>query len=161
VTQSSLSTATDLASVLHDRVERISSRTERRTYTASTSLVAGLAIPSTHVTNPTYKAALRELESLISQRADWLADEAASAHPAWYRMLLAASGATRDDARARIREVAAHRERFNVQSDDILGQARPDDTWYVNHHDSLARRLQHMDFRSASRPTEGAAPELL
>jgi conjugative relaxase-like TrwC/TraI family protein len=91
VTQSSLSTARDLASVLHARIERVVDRTQRRTKSVSTSFVAGLAAPSTHATSPTYRAALQELESQISQRADWLADEAASANPVWYRKLLGVS----------------------------------------------------------------------
>ncbi|WUV28603.1 relaxase domain-containing protein [Kribbella sp. NBC_01484] len=162
VSQSSLSTAKDLASVLHARIERVASRAERRTASASTSPVAGLAIPSTHVTNPTYKAALQELESQISQRADWLADEAASANPAWYSTLLAASADTREDVRdLLVREVAAYRERFNIQSDEILGRVRPDNTWHVSHHHRLMRRFQDLDTRSASQGTDGVTQGLL
>ena len=142
VTQSSLTNANDLASVLHARVERIVSRAERRTRTTPPTLIAGLLTPAVHVTNPTYKAALQEIESQVAQRADWLLEQAASANEPWYRHLTDSVPEPTEQRHQLIRDIAAYRERYQVHAPDPLGSAPLTAHVQQRHHSHLKRRLQ-------------------
>ncbi|NUR97929.1 MAG: hypothetical protein HOV67_22070 [Kribbellaceae bacterium] len=141
VNQSSLTNANDLASVLHARVERLTTRAERRTRRTPPTLIAGLITPAIHVSNPTYRAALRELESQIAQRADWLAEQAGSADEPWYGLLIASLSDTTDRRRQLIRDIAAYRERYQVQAPDPLGSAPLTDHVHQRHRSRLKQLL--------------------
>lgn len=121
IEQSSLNDAIDVAAVLHARVERVVARAERRSLNPR-MFVAGLVAPATNVTDPQFVVPIRELEALISQRADWLADSAIYELPNWYRALVRASSRRSAEGRvALVREVAAYRERYQVRSEEVLG----------------------------------------
>ncbi|WP_432887800.1 MobF family relaxase [Kribbella sp. CA-245084] len=124
VNQSSLTNANDLASVLHARVERLITRTERRTRPTAPTLIAGLVTPAIHVSNPTFKAALREIESQIAQRAGWLLEHAASANESWYRLLPESAPETSELRSHLIRDIAAYRELYRISDTDPLGRAQ-------------------------------------
>ncbi|GAB2679247.1 MobF family relaxase [Kribbella swartbergensis] len=125
VSQSPLTNAHDLAAVLHTRVERLITRAIRRTG-HHPPLIAGLVTPATQVTDPTLIAPLRELESQIAQRADWLVDKAAREQPPWFRELLhVLESGSEHERMTYLRDVAAYRERFNIQGPRPLGAAPP------------------------------------
>ncbi|MGW6196997.1 MobF family relaxase [Kribbella sp. NPDC055110] len=152
VTQSSLTNAKDLASVLHARVERIISRAARRTRTTPPTLIAGLLTPSVYVTNPTYKAGLQEIESQIAQRADWLVEQAASANEPWYRHLTKSVPEPTERRHQLIRDIAAYRERYQVHAPDPLGSAPPTAHVQQRHHNHLKRRFQDIQGGVAIEP---------
>ncbi|TDO27943.1 conjugative relaxase-like TrwC/TraI family protein [Kribbella sp. VKM Ac-2527] len=133
VSQSSLANANDLAAVLHARVGRLVSRAERR-LPRPPHLIAGLVTPADHATNPSYAAALREIEAQIIQRADWLAEKAVAENQIWFRSLKRAFS-DRPDRRwhTHLREVAAYRERYGIRSNDTLGAA-PDAAFGQHHY---------------------------
>ena len=117
----SLADARDVAAVLHARIERLVLRAERRRQIPP-ALVAGLVSPFNSSTDPAFIAPLRELEVLIAQRADWLADTARHEQLPWYgtaRTQLA--GLPREHAATVIRDIAAYRERYGVRSASPLG----------------------------------------
>jgi hypothetical protein len=60
------------------------------------ALIVGLVTPATHVSDPTMIASLRELESQITHRANWLADDILANPPDWYRELHRAVSTTPD-----------------------------------------------------------------
>ncbi len=121
VTQANLDNARDLAAVLHARVERQLSRTNRGRREPP-QLVAGLVRPTATITDPAFTASLRELETLISQRADWLADQAERKPATWYKTLKEElAELTPHETHILIREVAAYRERYGVRSAEPLG----------------------------------------
>ncbi|MEV0792643.1 MobF family relaxase [Kribbella sp. NPDC050459] len=150
VAQSSLTDAKDIASVLHARVERLITRAERRPPMSSPILIAGLVTPSAHVTNPTYKAALQEIESQIAQRADWLAEQAAAANEPWYQLLADATPKKSVPQTQLIRDVAAYRELYQIRGADPLGS--PPSTAHAQgrHHSSLNRRSLELLARDLS-----------
>ncbi|TDW24152.1 MobF family relaxase [Kribbella kalugense] len=123
VNQSSLTNANDLAAVLHARVERLITRAERRTRWASPALIAGLVTPSVHVSNPTYKAALQEIESQITQRAEWLVHQAVSTNEPWYQLLTESAPEATELRHQLIRDIAAYRELYRISGTDPLGPA--------------------------------------
>ncbi|WP_328522916.1 ATP-dependent DNA helicase [Kribbella sp. NBC_00359] len=123
VNQSSLTNANDLAAVLHARVERLITRAERRTRWASPALIVGLVTPSVHVSNPTYKAALQEIESQIAQRAEWLVHQAASTNEPWYRLLTESAPQAAELRKQLIRDIAAYRELHQIAGTEPLGLA--------------------------------------
>lgn len=145
VTQSSLTNANDLASVLHARVERLVTRTERRLRTPP-ALIAGLVAPATHVTSPSYRAALQELESQITHRAAWLAEQAASKNEHWYAVISDAAGSPATATR----EIAAYRERWDIHEEDPLDTQMPTDQAQLRQRNRIRNSLQH-------RPTERRA----
>jgi hypothetical protein len=118
VTQADLTAARDVAAVLHSRVERLVTRAEVRTGHRPT-MIAGLVIPATRASDPTLLPALRELESQITARADWLVHEADTERPRWYDALITAGPET-DHI---VRDIAAYRERYKIRGDRILGTA--------------------------------------
>ncbi|GAB2615036.1 MobF family relaxase [Kribbella endophytica] len=125
VNQATLDDARDLAAVLHARVERLVSRTDRRRRQPQ-QLVAGLVRPTTTITDPAFIAPLRELESLISQRADWLAEQAEEKAAPWYKTVKAQSFEREpDELRDLVREVAAYRERYGARGGEPLGAVPP------------------------------------
>ena len=141
VNQSSLDNANDLAAVLHARVDRLATRAERH-LSRPPHLIAGLVTPADHVTNPTYAAALHEIESQITQRADWLAEKAVADNQIWFRSL---KRAFNDQPTGRwlfhLREVAAYRERYGIRSHDILGPVPPADLMRHHHQRSRLARV--------------------
>jgi conjugative relaxase-like TrwC/TraI family protein len=121
VNQASIDNARDLAAVLHARVERLISRIDRRRLEPQ-QLVAGLIRPTTTIIDPAFTAPLRELEALISQRADWLADQAEKKTEPWYHTLKTQlTEQTPDESGVFIREIAAYRERYGVRGVEPLG----------------------------------------
>jgi hypothetical protein len=134
VNQSPLNNAKDLAAVLHARVERIVSRSERRSGRHQ-KLVAGLVSPSEHITDPSFVTPLRELEALISQRADWLAEHAATDDQPWHQTLQQSlSNASPSYRQTCTRDIAAYRERYGVRTHEVLG-TEPPQTAYAHHRD--------------------------
>ncbi|GAA3598509.1 MobF family relaxase [Kribbella ginsengisoli] len=121
ITQSSLTNANDPAAVLHARVERLTTRAERRTNTTP-PLIAGLVLPATNITDPQFAAPLHELESLITQRANWLADKATPDSPPWLHALKDnLKHLSLETRRQHIRDIAAFRERYQVAAHQPLG----------------------------------------
>lgn len=145
VQQSSLNNATDIAAVLHARVERLTSRAARRTGHRS-PLIAGLVTPAEHVSDPTLIAPLRELEAQIAQRATWLADKAAAEKPAWHRPV----------SREQLVEVAAYRERYGVTSRAFLGDKPPATAFAQSTH---YQRLSTITSEVATSSRISAEPE--
>jgi conjugative relaxase-like TrwC/TraI family protein len=139
VDQSSLNNAVDIGAVLHSRVERMVSRAERRS-SSEPSLIAGLVTPATNITDPQFIAPLREIESLIAQRADWLSENVIHETPRWYQLM---PKSTDHHAHKRlVRELAAYRERYEAQGEETLG-ARPQAAAYnqLRDYERLSRLL--------------------
>ncbi|WUK77210.1 relaxase domain-containing protein [Kribbella sp. NBC_00359] len=152
VTQSSLTNANDIASVLHARVEHVITRAERRTCDTSPTLIAGLVTPSVHVSNPTYKAALQDIESQVAQRADWLLEQASSANEPWYRRLIDSLPESTELRRHLVREIAAYRELYQVHAPDPFGSPQSTAQAEQRRHSRLKRRLQEIIDSRLSRP---------
>jgi hypothetical protein len=121
VNQAALSDAVDLAAVLHSRVERLVGRTLHRTG-RQPSLIAGLVVPATNVSDPSLIAPLRELEAQISHRADHLARVAARDAEPWHRTLLRRTPEATESFAALVREIASYRELYGIRAPSILGQ---------------------------------------
>nr|WP_238357230.1 MobF family relaxase [Kribbella italica] len=153
VNQANLDDARDLAAVLHARVERIVAHSDRRRRQPQ-QLVAGLVRPTRTITDPAFTAPLRELEALISQRADWLAEQAEQGPEPWYEALkVRLTEQTPDEARVLVREIAAYRERYGVRGAEPLGSVPP----ARELEQSLVRsRLSNM-LRTAPEQTEHVA----
>jgi hypothetical protein len=125
VNQSALTSANDLAAVIHHRVDRLTDRALRKTGHRPAQ-IAGLITPATQVSDPTLIGPLRELESRIIDRVNWLADEVLANRPGWYHELRHTAGEPPDqDLAELVREVAAHRERYQIQGHSVLGEAPP------------------------------------
>ncbi|WP_432945832.1 MobF family relaxase [Kribbella sp. CA-253562] len=121
VERPSLANARDIAAVLHARVERVVLRAERR-LGRPLDRVAGLVQPSTAITDPTFVAPLRELESLITQRSVWLTERARELAPPWYQTITEQLVDRPQAERTTIvRDIAAYRERYDIRSPDPLG----------------------------------------
>ncbi|MGW6278438.1 MobF family relaxase [Kribbella sp. NPDC055071] len=134
VTQSPLADANDLSAVLHSRIERLVSRSLRRTGHQPPT-IAGLVTPATHVNNPRLLGPLRELESQIARRADWLADRTISEPTAWYDAFANASPhGSSQDLKPLVREIAAYRDRYDIRSADVLGAPPPHAAAAQLHH---------------------------
>jgi hypothetical protein len=123
VNQVPLTTAHDLAAVIHHRVGRLTARALHPTG-RHPAQIAGLITPARHVTDPALIGPLRELESQIIERANWLADELLANPPGWYRELRHADGGPPDQQLVElVREIVAYRERNQVQGHSPLGDA--------------------------------------
>jgi conjugative relaxase-like TrwC/TraI family protein len=144
VTQSSLTNASDLASVLRSRIERLITRAERRARSTQRLLIAGLVTPSTHVANPTYKAALQEIESQISQRAHWLAEQAASNNEPWYEVFADSMSQLTALSRSVIVDIAAYRELYQIHSLDPIGTLPPNNYLQRRSHSRLLVLLKEI-----------------
>lgn len=109
-----------------------------------TDLVAGLVHPSASTTDPRSATALCELEALIAQRADWLADEAVRLQPKWHTNLSKELvGLPASQVAAATRDIAAYRERYNVTSADPLGtEPASTELTQLRHRSSLSQYLQ-------------------
>lgn len=154
VKQSHLTNAHDIAAVLHSRVERLVARSQTRTG-GRTTLIAGLVIPAAQATDPTLLPALRELENQIAERSNWLAREAASVRPPWYEAIIQATVQDREPPRL-IREIAAYRERFQVEERTVLGTTPPQTAvGQRQHHARLLTELRRISRNEAARPTPG------
>lgn len=148
VHQSSLNNATDIAAVLHARVERLTARAVRRAGSPPT-LIAGLVTPADHVSDPTLIAPLRELEAQIAHRANWLADQAEAEQPIWYRPV----------SHDLLVEVAAYRERYDIRSRALLGDRPPADTVIqAAHFQRLSARLRGTELLVDVARPEASAP---
>ncbi|WP_410790573.1 MobF family relaxase [Kribbella sp. C-35] len=152
VTQASMADANDLAAVLHSRIERLVVRSRGR---IGSPEIASLIVPATHIGDPSLIAPLRELESQIAQRADWLAAKAATEQPLWYqeleRSLPAATGL--------VREIAAYRERYGVHDSAPLGAAPSSNQISVRrHYDRLLHQLRTAQVSYDEWPHESNEP---
>jgi conjugative relaxase-like TrwC/TraI family protein len=145
VHQSSLNNATDIAAVLHARVERLTSRAVRRNGYRP-SLIAGLVTPADHVSDPTLIAPLRELEAQIAHRASWLADQAGIDRPTWFQTV----------PQDLLVDIVAYRERYGVRSQTVLGDKPPADAFAQSAH---YRRLTTQLPRVASSPEQAEITE--
>lgn len=157
VNQSALTTADDLAAVIHHRVRRLATRSLQKAGCHPAQIV-GLLIPATHVSDPTLIAPLRELESQIVERANWLVDELSANPPDWYRDLRRAASTTPDpDLSELIREIAAYRERHQIQGRSILGDAPPANALEQHRqHLRLMNMLAGFSAEAAQRSAAGA-----
>ncbi|MEV0284106.1 MobF family relaxase [Kribbella sp. NPDC050820] len=155
VNQSALTKASDVAAVIHHRVRRLTARSLQLAGRHPAQIV-GLITPATHISDPTLIAPLRELESQIVERANWLADELSANPPDWYRNLRRAASATPDpDPTELIREIAAYRERHQIQGRSILGDAPP--TNAVEQHRQHLRLMNMLAGFSAETAQQSAA----
>lgn len=104
----------DLASVLHQRIERWADMSGSST-SGSSRLVLGL-LPAANVEEPEMAAALHDRAELIEQRADELINRARTANAPWLTQLGSEPADSRDAAawRARARTVVAYRERHQI-----------------------------------------------
>jgi conjugative relaxase-like TrwC/TraI family protein len=108
----------DVASVLHQRVERFTEAAGSRRV-GSTNLIAGLVPRALNVTDPDLARALEERAHAMQVRARTLAQDAVSSRASWLRQLgepPADSAAQKQWVRA-ICTVAAYRERWSIGDD--------------------------------------------
>jgi len=105
----------DLASVLHQRIERWTDMSGGGTSRRNESFVLGL-LPAATAEDPEMAAALHDRIQLMEQRADELIDRARLANAPWLAQLGPQPADPQDAAtwRARARTVAAYRERHQV-----------------------------------------------
>ncbi|MFK4087512.1 MobF family relaxase [Kribbella sp. NPDC020789] len=144
VAQSSLANANDLAAVLHTRVERLVTRTQRRTG-RHLNLIADILQPAEGVTNPTLIGPLRELEAQVAHRIDWLTGSATRDRPEWYEAFLRSTADQPLAARPPLlRRVVAYRELYNVQDRSLLGELPlPSATEKLTRYRRIANALQY------------------
>ena len=148
--------AHDLAAVIHHRVHRLTARSLHKTgRTPHKSL--GLVTPAIHVSDPTLIAPLRELESQIIDRANWLAEELLANPPAWYRNLRHVAGEPPDQELAELaREIAAYRERYRIHGHSILGDTPPTNADVRRHqHARLMRMITGFSPEAVERSIDG------
>ena len=110
--------ADDVASLLHQRVERFTQASASRRV-GSTNPIAGLIPRALNVTDPDLARALEERERALQGRAWTLAQEAVTSRAPWLRQLgepPAKSAGQKQWLRA-ICTLAAYRERWNVGDD--------------------------------------------
>jgi len=120
----SLADATDVASVLHRRVDRWSHAAGgRRRH--SGQLIAGLIPRARGVRDPDMARALAERDHAMEQRALSLAEEAIAARPTWVRPLGAPprGSAQRERWLREVSTVAAYRDRWHIEVQRPLGAA--------------------------------------
>ncbi|WP_305000126.1 MobF family relaxase [Kribbella sp. VKM Ac-2571] len=156
VNQSPLTNAHDVAAVIHHRVQRLTARALHKTGRHPTQLL-GLVTPAIHVSDPTLIAPLRELESQIIDRANWLAEELLANPPAWYRKLRHAAGESPDQELTELaREIAAYRECYQVHGQSILGDTPPANADVRHHqHARLMRMLTGFSPEAVERSIDG------
>ena len=156
VNQSPLMNAHDVAAVIHHRVHRLTARALHKTGRYPTQLL-GLVTPAIHVSDPTLIAPLRELESQIIDRANWLAEELLANPPAWYRNLRHVAGEPPDQELAELaREIAAYRERYRIHGHSILGDTPPTNADVRRHqHARLMRMITGFSPEAVERSIDG------
>ncbi|MEV6267552.1 AAA family ATPase [Kribbella sp. NPDC051936] len=152
---SQLTTANDLAAVIHHRVRRLTARSLHKTGHHPAQIL-GLITPATHVSDPTLIAPLRELESQIIERANWLANELLTSPPDWYRELRRTARTASDQEHEEVaRKVAAYRERYQIHGHSILGDAPPANAVERRReHSQLMKTLNDFSPRGAERSTD-------
>nr|WP_272948567.1 MobF family relaxase [Kribbella sindirgiensis] len=157
VNQSPLTTADDVAAVIHSRVERLIYRSLRRAGRHSAQIV-GLVTPATHVSNPELIRPLRELESQIIERAIWLADDLFAKPPGWYGEMSRLAGTTPGRELAELaRDIAAYRERYQIHAHSILGDAPPAKAVErCRQHARLTKMVATLTSEIAERSPDGA-----
>ena len=119
----SLADATDVASVLHSRVDRWSHASSgRRRYTGR--LIAGLIPRAQGVRGPDMARALAERDHAMEQRALSLAEEAIAARHTWVRPLgpPPSGSAQRERWLREVSTVAAYRDRWHSEGQRSLGR---------------------------------------
>ncbi|MBB6566686.1 relaxase domain-containing protein [Kribbella sandramycini] len=123
VSQARLADAHDVAAVLHARVSRLVARAARGSGRLPTT-IAGIITPAHRVNDPSFIGPLRELETQISLRADWLAENAPTQFDVWFqefsRLTADYPASQRTDI---LRRVCAYRERYAVRDTTPLGKA--------------------------------------
>ncbi|MFC9689054.1 MobF family relaxase [Kribbella sp. NPDC056951] len=124
VAQSSLANANDLAAVLHTRIERLVTRTQRRTG-RHPNLIADILQPAEGVTDPTVIGPLRELEAQIAHRIDWLAESADRDRPDWYGILMQITADVPTTRPSLLRSVVAYRDLYRIAGLSLLGEPPP------------------------------------
>ena len=120
----SVADATDVASVLHSRVDHWSHAAGgRRRHTGQ--LIAGLIPRARGVRDPDMARALAERDHAMEQRARSLAEEAIAAQHTWVRPLGAPpSGSAQQERWLReVSTVAAYRDRWHIEGQRPLGAA--------------------------------------
>ncbi|MGC9962096.1 MAG: MobF family relaxase [Acidimicrobiales bacterium] len=118
VTARPIAEVDDVASVLHQRVERFTQAAGSRRK-GSTNLIAGLVPRALNVTDPDLARALEERDHALQDRAWTLGQEAVTSRAPWLRHLgepPANSAAQKQWLRA-ICTVAAYRERWSIGED--------------------------------------------
>ncbi|MFI6678740.1 MobF family relaxase [Kribbella sp. NPDC050470] len=156
VNRSPLTKAHDVAAVIHHRVHRLTARALHKAGRHPTQLL-GLVTPAIHISDPRLIAPLRELESQIIDRANWLAEELLAHPPAWYRKLRHAAGEPPDQELTELaREIAAYRERYQIHGHSILGDTPPTNAAVRRHqHARLIRMLTGFSPEPVERSIDG------
>jgi conjugative relaxase-like TrwC/TraI family protein len=108
----------DVASVLHQRVERFTQAAVSR-QVGSTNLIAGLVPRALNVTDPDLARALEARDHALQGRAWTLAEEAVTSRAPWLRHLgePPANPAAQDQWLRAVCTVAAYRERWSIGDD--------------------------------------------
>ncbi len=108
----------DVASVLHQRVERFT-QVARSRRVGSTNLIAGLVPRALNVVDPDLARALEERDHALQGRAWTLAQEAVTSRASWLRQLgePPANSAAHTQWLRAICTVAAYRERWSIGDD--------------------------------------------
>jgi conjugative relaxase-like TrwC/TraI family protein len=120
-----LDSAEDMASTLHERVERWTRASATRRQGAS-KFVAGIIPQALNVTDEDMAQALTERADAINARARFLAEQATLAGAAWVRQLGAppADPVRREQWLREVSTVAAYRERWSVSGRDPVDGKR-------------------------------------
>lgn len=162
INQSTLTTANDPTAVIHHRVHRLAARSLQKTGQYAPQIV-GLVTPAVHVSDPTLVAPLRELESQIIERANWLSDGLLANPPAWYGELRRTASTTPDqEIRELARDIAAYRECYQIQGHSILGGAPPADaSERYRQHSQLTKVLAGFSSQTPGQLTREAGVEVV
>ena len=119
----SLADAEDVASVLHDRVERwIKVAGSKRM--GATNLIAGLIPRAIGVTDPDMTQALVERDRAMEDRAQTLAERAVERNAGWVRRLgrPPVDPTMRMAWMSQVRVVAAYRDRWGIGGQTVVGR---------------------------------------
>lgn len=149
INQSPLHSAVDLAAVLHTRVERLVTRTVRRTG-RQPPLIAGLVTPAHDVSDTTLITPLRELETQIIHRAEHLAFNAAHQGAEWHQILAARIHSPSEVHLALIRDIAAYRELYSIRGPTALGA--PPGNQAIGQRERYARLANRLTTTTMSAP---------
>jgi hypothetical protein len=127
-------------------------------------LIAGLVSPAQNTSNPALTAPLREIESQIAYRAEWLANRAAAERPAWYDAVLQAAHQTSEPGHAHlVGEVAAYRERYDIRLAAVLGASPSLGTTQHMQYSRLLELICHQAVATSQQSNEAqrnpAAPD--
>jgi conjugative relaxase-like TrwC/TraI family protein len=127
--------ATDIASVLHQRVDRWID-TRRRSHNTFGNYIAGLIPKALHVLDPDMARALTEREDTLEIRARHLAETAIGNRAPWIAQLgnLPADPAGREEFLRAIITVAAYQDRWSVTNHDPTATQRARTREQETHH---------------------------